>query len=371
MSLRLPHNRLAAVGVFVALGMLSTACVRQEPPTVGMSKVEANLVFGLDAVPEPVQTPVEQVVAQFAPPPIIQDAAAPEAPAPAPDFNFTPGPKVPLLRPTTSATRVECPTAPVTAAAEVPPQPRISGDVATGTSKWRIDGFLTARSGAEPVRTELADGADVPRSVRNVKKISDTRYSFEVVKAGDTVSGSDNVTITTYEVNTAGVNVNPAQGVGTVTTPNIGEPERGIVISRIQTVDRDSGQQLRDFQPQVGLLVLPLPVVAGDTYRSTAIDPSTGQTIALDSTVVGRERIDACGTLVDGWLVRSKQRSTSGPSDAPSLAGEIDVATIFATQYGGVPIQETQAYTGEDCTICPFQFRSRLGQLPPDPLPAS
>jgi hypothetical protein len=361
------------LGVCAVLGLASSACVHPEPPTVGMSKVEANLVFGIDAVPEPVQTPVEQVVAQYAPPPPAADDEVAVEEAPAPSFDFNAGPKVPLLRPAvTSERKAECAAAPITAAAEVPPQPRISGDVLTGTSKWRLEGFLTERPvGGEATRLDIADAADFPRSIRNVKKISDTRYSFEVVKAGDKLTGSDAVTITTYEVNTAGVFVNPSQGVGTVATPGVGEPERGIVITKIQTVDPQSGQQLNKFEPQVGLLVLPLPVVSGDSYQSTAIDPSTGQTMTLDAVVIGRDRIDACGTLVDGWRVDAKQRSSGGLATAAALTIEYDVSTIFATQYGGIPIFEKYAYAAEDCSLCPFEFRSRLGQFPPDPLPAS
>jgi hypothetical protein len=125
----------------------------------------------------------------------------------------------------------------------------------------------------------------------------------------------------------------------------------------------------------VGLLVLPLPVVGGETFQSTAVDPRTGQTITRDSTVVGRERIDACGDLVDGWLVRSKERSTFGQSvvSAPdALAVEADVASIYATQYGGVPIFESYGMNADQgCDICPFELKYRLGQLHPDPLPTS
>jgi hypothetical protein len=371
---RSPRSRLTSIGVFLALGAVSSACVHPDPPSVGMSKVEASLVFGVTDVPQPVETPVQQVIAQVFAATVVEDE--PQAEEAAPNFEFQ-KPKVPILRSDTAA-KPACPTAPITAAAEVAPQPRISGGVPIGTSKWRIQGYYTAPSvdpAQEASRAEVEDTAAAPRSVRNLKQINATTYSFEVVTPPRKAlsDGGKFLTVTTYEVNTAGISANPSDGVGTVATPGFGEPERGITIARIDSVDPDTGQRMESFVPTVGLLVLPLPAVAGDSFSTTAIDPQTGQTISRDSVVVGRERVDACGDLVDGWLVESKERSTFGRSvvdAAPSLTVEIDVASIFATQYGGVPIFEKYAFAGP-CDLCPMELRERLGQLNPDPPTAS
>lgn len=369
-------NPTRVAGVGLAMALLTAGCVNPDPPSVGMSTVEASLVFGLEEeAPQPVTSPIQEAVSQLVAAPAPAEEPVEQAPI---EFEFA-KPRVPLLR-SPSSSKPACPTAPVTAAAEVATQPRISGDVLTGTSKWRFTGFTTSRAGDQVVRNDFGDTAASPRSVRNVTKISDTRYSFEVVEVGSSTiqfdeaeDDRDFVTVTTYEVNTAGLNANPSDGVGTVATPGVGEPERGIVLSKIERVDPSSGQVINTFAPTIGLLVLPLPVVAGESFVSTAVDPRTGQTISHDSVVKGRERIDACGDLVDGWLVESKRRETGNGGAVgagENLSLEIMYSQIFATQYGGIPIFERSAYPAEDCSICPFEFTQRLGQLTPDPLTA-
>ena len=368
-------NSSRVAGLGLAMTLLTAGCVNPGPPSVGMSTVEASLVFGLEEeAPQPVTSPIQETVSQLVAAPAPADEPVEQAPI---EFEFA-KPRVPLLRSPSSSSKPACPTAPVTAAAEVATQPRISGDVPTGTSKWRLTGFTTSRAGDQVTRNDFGDTSGSPRSVRNVTEISDTRYSFEVVEAGssairfdETEDDRELVTVTTYEVNTAGLNVNPSDGVGTVATPGVGEPERGIVLSKIERVDPSSGQVIDTFAPTIGLLVLPLPVVAGETFVSTAVDPRTGQTISHDSVVKGRERIDACGDLVDGWLVESKRRETGSGGAVgagENLSLEIVYSQIFATQYGGIPILERSAYPAEDCAICPFEFTQRLGQLTPDPL---
>ena len=375
------RSRRHVVGAVVLLGVLTSACVQPDPPSVGMSKVEASLVFGVTEVPQPVVTPVEQAIQASIVVPAV-DAGVEEAPeeeVAAPSFDFS-KPKVPVLRGGTStATREECPTAPITAAAELAPQPRISGDPLLGISKWRLKRSVTNNSGPEPVTTTDEVAAD-QRVVRNFTRISDTVFTFETVaeqnpqsqiQAGFTEDRL--ITVTTYEVNTTPVSVNPSDGVGTVATPGVGEPERGITITKIHQIDPQSGQIEGRFEPAVGLLVLPLPVVAGETFSTSAVDARTGQTISRESTVVGKERIDACGTLVDGWTVKSKERSSFGQSITDTAAAfallEWDVTSMFATQYGGIPILDRIDLA--DCETCPLSLEYRLGQLQPDPLPSS
>lgn len=349
---RFPRRRMSAVSLCVALGVVTSACVRPDAPTVGMSKVEATLVFGVTDIPEPVDSPIQQALAQ-----VIAsdgDAVAEEEQA----FEFK-KPAIPKFGTSTSKAKEACPEAPITAAPLVAPQPRISGDPRPGTSKFLVQGFITPVVFDEPMRQDFT--LFFPRSIRNFTRTSEHRYSFEEVQDRD-----DRIVVTTYEVNNAPVTANPSDGVGVVATPGAGEPERGIVITKIEVVDEKTGQPVSEGSFDAagpGLLVLPLPATAGEKFVSAAVDAKTGQVLRNEGTVTERRRVDACGDLVDGWGVEYTHRGFSEFG-----AEEFKSTKIFATQYGGVLIYEEFELTAEDCgPPCPLKFTAKLAQLEPTP----
>ncbi|HVF31479.1 MAG TPA: hypothetical protein VM933_00470 [Acidimicrobiales bacterium] len=363
---RFPRSRLP-LALCVALGVATSGCVQADPPTVGMSKVEASLVFGVTKLPEPVATPVEQAIRQLttiAQPPAPtaeEEEMEPQAP-----FEFA-KPAVPRTAPL--ARREACPEAPVTAAALVPPQPRITGEPRPGTNRWREKGFVTMNDPITGVVGTFEVGGFNTRSIRNVVRTSPDEYSFEEVE----VDGDD-VTITTYSVNNAPVTANPSDGVGIVVTPSVGEPERGIVLTRLEVRDKRTGQTRENglfVAAGAGLLMLPLPATAGETFSSTAVDPRTGQVISHQATVQERQRVDACGDLVDGWRVEYKRRAGQNHANSATAVlpeREIPYTTVWATQYGGVPIFDELEITADICDLCPLKLTRHLAQLEPDPL---
>ncbi|HUP87539.1 MAG TPA: hypothetical protein VM143_17940 [Acidimicrobiales bacterium] len=352
----------------VALGLVTAACVHPGAPTVGMSKVEASLVFGLTDIAQPVETPIEAAVAELAAPPPADQEFQPPAPEPEKPFEFA-KPVVPRFGPQApTVTKPACPEAPITAAALVSPQPRITGDPRPGISKWRLNGYVTTRAADGTSARSEFDGPDNPRAIRNFKRTSPDLYSFEEVQVLN-----DRVTVTTYEVNNKPVTANPSDGVGIVVTPSVGEPERGIVLTKIEVVSKQNGQPIEKFEPVNGggLLMLPLPATAGETFTSTAVDPKTGEVRSHQGTVTERQRIDACGDLVDGWGVQYKRRGAAATQAAGTVAAgsDIEFHTVYATQYGGVPILDYVKLTAAQCGApCPLELTSRLGQLDPDPL---
>jgi hypothetical protein len=78
--------------------------------------------------------------------------------------------------------------------------------------------------------------------------------------------------------------------------------------------------------------------------------------------VVKRERVDACGDVVDGWAVEATQTFSRGGQTAPPRTYRY----IVAPQLGGLIISEqihtTTAQGTTDVTLS-------LGQLQPSPLP--
>jgi hypothetical protein len=357
------------IASLAALAVLLSACVKPDPPTVGMSKIEASLVFGFSEPDKPLLTPIEQVAAT-----VVADAPPAEPVEPAgfelPAFELKkfeiPG-EVTTVRPT-------CPAAPEGAPAGEPALPRVSADPLQGTTRWKTTGFVSnLNADGTKSRSDLRQGLQ-DRAYRNFTRVTDDVYTFEMVQR----SGRDAAFVSTFRVNTAAVNVNPSDGVGTVVTPGVGEPERGITLDRTELVDLRTGQVIESFVPTTGLLLLPLPVVPGETFQSVAVDPRTGQTIVHDSVIRGNIRYDACGEYVDGWLVESTRTVSGtgglvpGRDEGENPAQDVGTFTYnmaFATQYGGIPIFEQFAVEDETaCAACPFSLEYTLGQLTPDPL---
>ena len=368
MKKRLRSDLLPAV-TLATLVVFTSACVRPDPPSVGMSKVEASLVFGFTEPETPQPTPIEQVATPF-----VQ--AAPVANDAEPLGFELPGDDMPVFEPLPTVTRQSCPTAPETAVAAVPAGPRVTADPMQGTSRWKMGGFVsTLQVDGTKARADLRQSY-FDRAFRNFKRESATAYTFEMVDK----EGRDRFFISTFRVNNNAVARNPSDGVGTVVTPGGGEPERGITLEKTETVDARTGQVLDSFVPTTGLLLLPLPVIPGESFTSVAVDPRSGQTIVHESVVRENKRFDACGEVVDAWLVEST-RSMSGTQDLLPTRGEDEeedpteglerygYKLAFATQYGGVPVFE-QLHVDDPagCTSCPLSIELTIGDLTPEPL---
>ena len=352
------RSRRSALLVLVTLmGLVSAACVNPDKPTVAVNKLEANLVFGVTEAPKPVESQLEQVVADVIADNDLDSAfnfEFPDAPTPAFGVDLAVTPKA----------AEACPAAAPTAAPATPTEVTITGEPPMGSFKYRSVGSVpdSARPGGL-AKYDLFER----RIVRNFQRISPTLTSFDVVQR--VLFGGQDFLVATYEVNTAGLNRNPSDGVGIITTPGVGEPERGITLVRMARIDAKSGNELSVFQPTTGLLLLPLPVTAGEKFQSVAVDARSGQTIVHESTVLRRQRIDACGDLVDGWLVESN-RQISRPEDFAGGPPGGKYTMIFATQFGGMPIQERLVIENV-CAGGTCDLSSSLAQLKPDPLPPS
>lgn len=335
-----------------ALAVVAGACVQPGPPSVAIDKLEANLVFGVKPVEEPTKPPaqqaVERAVAPEEPPPLEFETIAPEDD----DFEFTleekPDP---------------CPAAPITAAPEVATEVDITGDPPEGLYRWQYSvRVVVEEEGEEEI---LTDSGFERRMVRNFEEVSDTVYEFETVQpAGD----SGNFIVTTFRVDTEAINAgDPTAGAGVVESPvRPGEPERGVTITKIETRDRNDDPVGLAFEPTTGILMLPLPVTSGEQYQSVAVDPK-GATVVHDATVTRRARVDACGDLVDGWLVEATQAIANPGVTEAVEAGSYRYSYIIATQYGGMPVNERIQPAAEDDDSFDIEFI--LGQLEPDPLP--
>ncbi|MFN2464021.1 MAG: hypothetical protein ABR573_08995 [Candidatus Dormibacteria bacterium] len=114
------------------------------------------------------------------------------------------------------------------------------------------------------------------------------------------------------------------------------------------------------FKPQApGLQQMPFPALTSKSFGSSASDPTLQETETLQpdvyfsnpfpffpgpsgsdqhspgTKVVGKDRVDACGVIVDAWQVE-----LVGTFNSPSAQLTFDNLVDFATEYGGLPIWE-------------------------------
>jgi hypothetical protein len=342
------HRSRFAIGL-VAVASLASACAKSDPPGLTVDAVQADIVFGVETpvvgqVPSPSATPAEAG---------NPDAANGSLRVP---FRNTLPDRFSNVSFTVPAGKAdeECPTAPVTETPDVAAPDNASAPPAGGLYKWQRNG----------VQKFTVDGTDYQsaitgletRLVRQVTKISDTRWSFEVVQPD--LSGA--TLVTTYSVNTAAVQRGAAAPyVGNTT--RAGEPGRGLSLERLQYYD-GNGVLVGEFDPSAPMLWFPLPVISGDTFTSVGVDPKSGQSMKLDGQIARRESIDACGERLDAWLV-----------DATLTIGGDTSATrelhyYVATEMGSMIIGERIKETSSQGTLDVFY---EIGQSVPDPEPAA
>lgn len=120
-------------------------------------------------------------------------------------------------------------------------------------------------------------------------------------------------------------------------------PAAGVFVDRITTMYPNGSTD--SFKPVISLLVFAFPAKAGESVRSVGVDGAVSSAVVLRSTAVDRERIDACGTVLEAWKVRlvgdvvdARDRSLASTS--------FDQTIYFATQYGALPVAQeiTQRY---------------------------
>ena len=157
-----------------------------------------------------------------------------------------------------------------------------------------------------------------------------------------------------------------ANQVSTGVAPTVADPEGGLVLKRVDTLD-SSGKDTRTIfstANEGGLLLLPLPVQPGASINSTAVDTSgSGNTLQLTGTVGNRERVDACGTPIQAWGVDGTL-TTGGATAANPATVHYDVAT----QMGALIVTFNM-----DGSFFGTKFdkeTARIGQINGDPVPA-
>ncbi len=369
--------------------LLLAGCVKQGPPGVGVQKLAADIVFGVKPA---VDTPPPNLEPGQGGPgdatTFVPDAGSSSAAGSSDgggDFSSGPArprPRLPRVTPLTPP-KSTCPPAALTAFPAKEAGQTVEGVPIEGQYRWKRAGTQTV---AALPGVKLPVTGFEQRLVRNVTKVSDTEYTFETVQPE--LSGNV-TTISTFKVKIGAVSKSvappvqppdlthptapvplPVQVPGTqpalpkLPVPgsvSAGDPERGISLMKLQRVDAAGNSSELSFSP--GVLYLPLEVVPGEEFNSVGIDPRSGSVLQNQAKVVKRERVDACGEVVDGWAVESTQTFSGTGQTAPPRTYRY----IIAPQLGGIIISEeihtAGAQGNTDVTLS-------LGQLKPAPLPA-
>ncbi|HUR48081.1 MAG TPA: hypothetical protein VMY88_00930 [Acidimicrobiales bacterium] len=335
-------RRSRAVVLIALLGLVAAACGEQAEPTVRLQNVQADIVFG-EITPPPPPAP-----ANFSGGPVgqIEDVVEVD------EIEFDD--KGFLTRLPPRAAPIEpCPPAALTEFPDKEASLNVEGKPAVGLYRWVRSGEQMLA--AAPTFKIPVSGFE-KRLIRAVEAENDTTFTFETVQSE---MGTGQIVVTRYRVKTA-----PTQQRVGPTDVRVGEPDRGVAIYQIERFDPKTGASISTFTPTPPVLILPLPIVPGEAFDATGIDPGSGSSLRISGSVRKRQQVDACGEVIDGWLVEGT-RTTSGLSPEDSATQTYHY--IVATQLGGAIIQE---YLESSNTTGSAKITFRVGQTVPDPLPA-
>ena len=303
-------RRARLIGIALVAGILATACGAPPSLPVGVKEYPADIVYGDAAKPEP-------------PPPVPAADPAPAFPGflapPAPRPNRSTTPPTPPTAPTTTAVAAACPEDDPLVVPEAEAPPEVRGEPTEGNYPFRQHG--QAIVDGEVVAT-LPPQA--PRRLDNYRQLALSSYRFDV-----TVSEFEAATSTTYEVARRGA-------------------ENGLYIAQIRSSDPFGTSA---FTPSAPVKMLPFPANTGLRWSSAGTDPLHGITLSIHGLVLGKTRVNACGTPLDAWLVEvGEDPQTGQPSRIVGPDKSVVITGTYAvgTQFGGLILAEDITLRGSD-----------------------
>lgn len=320
-----PPARRTALAAVAALGLLAAACGTPGRP-IGIKEYPGDVVFGDQALP---------------PPPTIPPAADP---VPAfPGFIAPPAPREQAFdAPPTTRPR-PLPTIPVAACPEDDPLAvpgdeavqRVPGPPKPATLPFRVSG--TSKVGTTTVQLP-------PLATHKVS--GPTSFGQSIFRFDVAVSQFGGETVTTYQVDQS----SGGQAVSGLTSGNAASnvsPDN-VAIVQIRTADQVATNA---FTPSAPIRILPLPPVKGLRFTGAGSDPLHGTSITIHGTIVGKSRVNACGTPIEAWQVRvGVDPQTGQPSTITSPTKRIVLTGTYsvATQFGGLIVADDLVMEGTE-----------------------
>jgi hypothetical protein len=338
---RQSRSRSQALVVFGVAAVIAGGCVKPNSPGVSIAQLKADIVFGVKE-PAPPATPANfDIVA----PQAFFDSAVDEETF---DEKVL---EIPSLTPIPQSSPPvdDCPPAALTAFPKDTAEVTVKGMPVEGVYRFKRTITVTPTGG-----TPISNVGFEQHAIRNVKQTPGKPYEFtyEVVQPNILEPGF--TTITYYRVNSnptviqsvnrggTTVGVVPTPGVEKYVTPPTDEP--GIFVDKIEKKNANGGTE-STFDPMQKVKYLPLEegvLKAGQTMDTVGIDAKNGQAIRHEGTVLRKTRVDACGEIVEGWLVESLQTRTADNNNPTAAGGAVQRKYFYniATQYGAYFIGE-------------------------------
>jgi hypothetical protein len=250
-------------------------------------------------------------------PPLGLPAAIPAGPPPnagPPPVAFVPRPACPNANPFA---------APAQAASESVTAPPVAAD------------YVFRNSGAYQVAgPDAVEGRFPARSTQVISQVatdSNGDFTFSITENLGFVQ-----TTTSYQVVPSD---SYPHGAGASTTGAPGTA--GLFVTAVS--QRDAAGK-STFAPSPALAVVNFPVASGNSLTARGADPVNGEAESYDATVAGLTRVNACGK----WLQAVQVNITSGAFDSASEQLQFTQTLYLATQFGGIPVAETDSVSGTE-----------------------
>jgi hypothetical protein len=298
-------------------------CVHAGASDVKVNTVDAELVFGVkvpaESAPSPVEAAVmpEQQIAQplRQPPPLFRNNVF--------DIPLYVGGVVNEDEIVGCPSEIRKPLPRRNANAEVDGEPLVGA--------LQFNGTYVVNQGADPPVTPLEPET---RVLRHYVKNAHKSFTYEVVQPYGKY-----FLVSTFLVKpqSTGQSAKPATEPVIESPRARSDPEAGLVLKRTEVVDANGKRApgTTPFAPATGVLLIPFPVSSED-YSSSAVDPNTGRTFRLTASVKARDRINACGEPVVGWVVQTYVSI----SDGNNANDAYEWHYLVAPQYGAMIIAE-------------------------------
>ena len=298
------------LGVLLVVALLLGGCGAPEAPLrMGFKEVASDVVLGDQTTPAPPAGGAPSGPFAPLPPSIVA--------LPPPPFEFVDRP------PPAAPARPACPSADPLEAPSLEAGTTIDAPPADGQYVFRNRGTFEV-SGPEARR-----GTFPETSLRTVKvtfRSEDARvFDFTVAE-----TLGDITTTTTYRV------------VRTAAVGTAEAADAGIYIRQVQS--SRPGESPAVFTPIPELRLAALPLVRGAQEEARGVDPTTAATMSFTSTVSGKARVDACGKPLDSFTLDL----TDGSLLSPSQNLEFAATYAVGTQFGGLVLRDSVAFTGTD-----------------------
>ena len=325
-------RRPYAVPLLLAAAVVTAGCGGPDRPlTVGFKEVPSNVVLGAQSSPEPVPSApplTDDLPFVLLPPPNVVALPPPPFDVPDPDRPLRPPAPVPEAPACETADPLKAPA--LEAASSISTRP------VAAQYRFRNDGTFKV-SGAD-----AREGRFAPVSLRTVSGALEdpTGFFFNVEETLGVVT-----TKTDYQV---------------VTSQPLGSPfVPGIYIFRVTS--RSSDGQESVFTPSPSLPLATFPLTRGAVVEARGVDATSATAMSFTSTVVGKDRVDACGEPLDSWTLELSE----GRVLSPDTDVQFEVTYALGTQFGGVILRESGEFAGtEDGAGVARTLTTTISQVP-------